>query len=133
MRLFGHVAADCRTPGRASSSLKQAQREVRRRWSIVFFPEGTRTHDGRMGPFKKGAFHAAAAAGARILPVTIIGSWEMLPRDRLLARRRGTIRVEVHAPLAVSGTAPEHVRTAAEACRRRIAAALPATGREDLA
>jgi 1-acyl-sn-glycerol-3-phosphate acyltransferase len=133
MHLFGHVPIDRRTAGGASSGLLRAQSDVRRRWSIVFFPEGTRTHDGEMGPFKKGAFHTAASAGVQVLPVTIIGSWEKLPRQRLFARKRGIIQVVVHAPISVSGTATEHVQQAAETCRQQIAASLSTAGEEGFA
>jgi 1-acyl-sn-glycerol-3-phosphate acyltransferase len=122
MYLFGHVGIDRRGPREAMPGLLRAQHDVRRRWSVVFFPEGTRTYTGAMGPFKKGAFHTAARAGVRVLPVTIIGSWEKLPRQRLFALSRGIIEVVVHPPQAVPGEAPDQVQDAAEACRRQIAA-----------
>jgi 1-acyl-sn-glycerol-3-phosphate acyltransferase len=124
MYLFGHVAIDRRGGRRAEPGLLRAQESVRRRWSVAFFPEGTRTHTGAMGGFKKGAFHTAARAGVRVLPVTIIGSWEKLPRHRLLQVSCGTIRVLVHPPLAAPAPAPDQVQAAADACRRQIASAL---------
>jgi len=69
----------------------------------------------------------------RVLPVTLIGSWEKLPRQRMFARKRGTIRVVVHPPQRVSGTAPKPVQQATQACRRQIGAALATARREGFA
>ena len=75
MYLFGHVFLDRRSPGGSQRGLLQAQQDVRGgRWSVIVFAEGTRAATGAMGPFKKGAFHVAARAGVRILPVTVVGS-----------------------------------------------------------
>jgi 1-acyl-sn-glycerol-3-phosphate acyltransferase len=123
MSLFGHVSIDRRGARQALPGLLRAQEDVRR-WSVVFFPEGTRTDTGAMGPFKKGAFHTAARAGVRVLPVTIIGSWEKLPRRRLFALARGTIQVVIHPPLAAVGEAPDQVQALADTCRRAIEAEL---------
>jgi 1-acyl-sn-glycerol-3-phosphate acyltransferase len=126
MYLFGHVGIDRRGGRQAVPGLLRAEEGARRRWSVVFFPEGTRSHTGEMGAFKKGAFHTAARAGVCVLPVTIRGSWEKLPRQRLFALSRGIIEIVVHPPLAVAGTAPDQVQAAAEVCRRQIAESLAA-------
>jgi 1-acyl-sn-glycerol-3-phosphate acyltransferase len=126
MYLFGHIPLDRRSAKHFQRGLLQAQEDVRRRWSVIFFPEGTRAATGALGPFKKGAFHVAARAGARLLPVTIVGSWEKLPRHKLFAVALGTIDVHVHAPLGPPEEGPKTVQAAAEVCRRQIAVALPA-------
>jgi 1-acyl-sn-glycerol-3-phosphate acyltransferase len=128
MWLFGHVPIDRRGATQALPGLLLAEQAVRYRWSVVFFPEGTRTYTGGMGVFKKGAFHTAARAHVRILPVTIIGSWEKLPRQRLFAVARGTIRVHVHPPRDVAG---EQIQAAADECRRQIEAGLPDSGADN--
>jgi 1-acyl-sn-glycerol-3-phosphate acyltransferase len=127
MYLFGHVSIDRRGARQALPGLLRAKEDVRRRWSVVFFPEGTRTHTGDMGPFKKGAFHTAAQASVRVLPVTIIGSWEKLPRQRLFALACGTIQIVVHSPLTMPGVLPDQIQAAANACRQQIAAELSHT------
>jgi 1-acyl-sn-glycerol-3-phosphate acyltransferase len=124
MYLFRHVPIDRRGARQAMPGLLRAQEDVRWRWSVVFFPEGTRTHTGEMGPFKKGAFHTAAQAGVRVLPVTIIGSWEKLPRQRLFALACGTIQIVVHPPLTMPGVAPDQIQAGANACRQQIEAEL---------
>jgi 1-acyl-sn-glycerol-3-phosphate acyltransferase len=121
MRIFGHIPLDRRGTNHAMPSLLKAQAAVRERWSVIFFPEGTRTHTGEIGPFKKGAFHVAARARVRLLPVTIIGSWERLPRQKLFAISLGTICIHVHPPLQASGESPAELQVLAEECRGRIA------------
>lgn len=126
MWLFGHIPIDRRGAKEAMPGLIRAQEAVQRRWSIVFFPEGTRTYTGGMGPFKKGAFHTAARAHAEVLPVTIAGSWEKLPRQELFAIAQGTIRICIHPPLEAPGESLDQIQRAADECRRLIENGLPA-------
>jgi 1-acyl-sn-glycerol-3-phosphate acyltransferase len=125
MYLFGHIPVDRGGRKQSLPGLRRAEEDLRRRWSVIFFPEGTRTATGTMGPFKKGAFHIAARARARVLPVTIVGSWEKLPRHRLLALAGGTIEIHVHAPLSPPEEGPLHVEAAAALCRTVVGSALP--------
>jgi 1-acyl-sn-glycerol-3-phosphate acyltransferase len=127
MWLFGHIPIDRRGAAQALPGLLLAEQAVRHRCSVVFFPEGTRTYTGSMGAFKKGAFHTAARARVRILPVTIRGSWEKLPRQKLFAVARGTISLQVHPPREVGGIASEQIQAAADWCRREIEAELTQT------
>jgi 1-acyl-sn-glycerol-3-phosphate acyltransferase len=124
MYLFGHIFLDRHSASSSQQALLKAQEDVRRRWSVIVFAEGSRTATGALGPFKKGAFHIAARARARVLPVTIVGSWEKLPRHKLFAVALGTIDVLVHAPLGAPGEEPQAIQAAAEACRGQIAVSL---------
>lgn len=74
--------------------------------SLVISPEGTRTHDGTMGRFKKGAFHIARQAGVPICPVVAVGAYELLPRQRLLPRR-GVIKLSFLPPISTEGLTRE--------------------------
>jgi len=66
--------------------------------SMLFFAEGTRSKDGKVGPFKKGGFRTAQIVGWPILPVVVHGSRQILPKGDL-AFRPGTIEVEVLDPV----------------------------------
>jgi 1-acyl-sn-glycerol-3-phosphate acyltransferase len=98
MRLGGHIPVDRRNRARAVQSLRQAGETVRAGTSLVVFPEGTRSRDGLVHPFKKGPFVVAQAAGVPVIPVAIAGSGRVTPKDAI-AVVPGTIRVAVGEPV----------------------------------
>lgn len=70
--------------------------------SLCAFPEGTRSRDGTVGPFKGGAFQVALQAGVPVVPIAITGSGKVLPASGFRVRP-GTIRVRIGAPIATTG------------------------------
>ena len=70
--------------------------------SVMFFAEGTRSRDGALHPFKKGAFATAIGFGLPILPVAIAGSRPIWPKGKLRLRR-GTVAIEVGEPILIDG------------------------------
>jgi 1-acyl-sn-glycerol-3-phosphate acyltransferase len=91
---------------------KDARRLMRRAAagrSLVFFPEGTFTAQSGVRRFHSGAFATALRAGCPIVPTVIHGARRALPNDRLLPRR-GSIVVEILAPLATQGRSPDELR-----------------------
>lgn len=69
--------------------------------TICFSPEGTRTRDGEMGPFKKGAFHIAIQSGLTIHPIVVAGAYELMPPGSLFVKP-GTIRLRFLDPIETS-------------------------------
>ncbi|CAN1809497.1 1-acyl-sn-glycerol-3-phosphate acyltransferase BAT2, chloroplastic [Linum perenne] len=67
--------------------------------SVFFFPEGTRSKDGKLGPFKKGAFSIAAKTGVPVVPMTIIGTGGIMPTGKEAILNSGSVRVVIHEPL----------------------------------
>jgi 1-acyl-sn-glycerol-3-phosphate acyltransferase len=110
--LFGQTLA--RT-GNVTVARSQTRADVRRiqevmshrdpTVSLLFFAEGTRAKDGRLQPFKKGAFATALNEGVPILPVGLAGSFFVL-RPGSLWLRRGGIAIEVGEPISVEGRDP---------------------------
>lgn len=86
----------------AVKSLAQAGERIREGSSILAFPEGTRSQDGALLPFKKGPFVLALEAQVPIVPVAIEGSGRVLPPGRLTPRR-DVIRVKVGRPIETKG------------------------------
>ncbi len=103
IQMAGHILVDRSNRTRAIASLdRAAERIVRRQISLIVFPEGTRSPDRRILPFKHGPFGLALKAQIPVVPITIEGSAQVMPR-RSWAIRPGTVRVRIGAPLEVSG------------------------------
>ncbi len=93
--------------GKASAidAMRGAAERVRQgRLTVLVSPEGTRSPDGRVAPFKKGPFHLAAQADADIVPVVVHGAHRLCPRGDWRVRP-GVLTVEVHAPVRPTGDA----------------------------
>ena len=67
-------------------------------YSFLIFPEGTRSRDGRLGPFRRGGFFLAVESGAPIIPVAVHGTYEMMPRGQWYVGR-GRIRIDFLEPV----------------------------------
>lgn len=105
-RAAGHVFIDRKDPGRAIEEIREAGERMRREGlSLVLFAEGTRSSDGRLGPFKRGPFALAIETRATLIPVAVAGGAEVLPKgSRRL--RRGTLHVRCGEPIPLAGLAP---------------------------
>jgi len=98
MRYVGFVPVERRGGSAGRRSIALAARSIRLfGYSFLIYPEGTRSRDGRLGPFRRGGFFLAAQSGAPIVPVSIRGTYEILPRGGRLPRR-GAVVVTFHRP-----------------------------------
>lgn len=82
----------------AIESIRRAGEVMRQRINMMVYPEGTRSPDGRLLPFKKGPFHLAAETGFSIVPVTMLGTFEMMPKGKSIATG-GKATVVFHPPI----------------------------------
>ena len=82
----------------AIESVRRAIQVLQKGLHMVVYPEGTRTSDGRLLPFKKGPFHLAMDSGVEVVPVTLLGTYESWPKTRF-AVRPGTATVIFHPPI----------------------------------
>jgi 1-acyl-sn-glycerol-3-phosphate acyltransferase len=98
MRLGGHVPVDRRNHARAVSSLRRAGEIVRAGTSLIVFPEGTRSLDRRIHPFKKGPFVVAMEAGVPVVPIALSGSGAITPK-KVISVTPGTIRIAMGDPV----------------------------------
>jgi len=101
LHLAGHILIDRSNTRSAIASLDAAARKIHAGTSIIVFPEGTRSPDGRILPFKKGPFALAIKAGTAICPLTIEGSGKLMPK-RSWRIFPGTIRVKIGEPIDAS-------------------------------
>jgi 1-acyl-sn-glycerol-3-phosphate acyltransferase len=81
--MAGTIFIDRSNRERAIQSLHNAALEIRGGKSVVLFPEGTRTRNGEMLPFKKGGFALAQEAGVPIVPLAVAGGFDMLPPGKV--------------------------------------------------
>jgi 1-acyl-sn-glycerol-3-phosphate acyltransferase len=98
--LMGHIFIDRKNRDAAVKALQQAKRNFRKGTSVLFFPEGTRSQDGRMLPFKKGAFVMARDLDLPILPITIIGTEKIMPSNTFDICP-GHAQLIIHEPIPV--------------------------------
>jgi 1-acyl-sn-glycerol-3-phosphate acyltransferase len=89
---------------------------------MIIYPEGTRTSDGKLLPFKKGPFHLAMESGVPVLPLTILGTYEAWPKHRF-ALKQGVVTVVYHP--AIDPRMFEDREALMTAVRDNIASSLP--------
>jgi 1-acyl-sn-glycerol-3-phosphate acyltransferase len=82
----------------AIQSIRRAGEVMSHHINMTLFPEGTRSRDGRLLPFKKGPFHLAIETGFPVVPVTILGTYEMMPKGKIFVRP-GTATLIFHPPI----------------------------------
>lgn len=98
MRASGFITVDRQNPDKAKASLKQA-RQTSPEVDVWIAPEGTRTLDGKLGPFKMGGFHLATESGRRIMPIALIGTEDIAPVGSYLVRSGARVTVRIGEPI----------------------------------
>lgn len=102
MRRAGHISIDRSSPTEAVASLQRAANGICGGICAFLYPEGTRSRDGSLQPFKKGGFKLAMQAGVPIIPLTIIGTRQLLPRDSFIFRP-GPVEMYADPPIPTAG------------------------------
>lgn len=131
MRESGMIELNRSDRRAALESLKRAGQQIRSGINVWIAPEGTRSRTGIMGPFKSGGFHMALEAGVRILPVTIDGSYRVMPANSFLMTPNRTIRVVVHEPVDPAAFGRRQREELTRTVRSAIASGLPEELRGD--
>lgn len=123
MRLAGYIAID-RSHGReALKSLHLAAERIASGTSVILFPEGTRSVDGRLQPFKTGGMVLAIKSGVPLVPVAISGTHAVLPKGKLLARP-GRVVIRVGTPIETKGLTNADKQQLAQRLHDEVAALL---------
>lgn len=128
MRLRGFVPIDRKNRERAIEAVEQAIRSLQAGRSFLVFPEGTRSPDGRLQPFKKGAFMMALKAGAPIVPISLSGASQVMRKGEF-AIHPGRVRITFHDPVATEGCAVDDRERIMESVRQAILSGLTAEER----
>lgn len=131
MGFAGYVPIDKEGAGEGRRRIARAAELIRTRgYSFLVYPEGTRSPEGELLPFRRGGFFLALDSGAPIVPITIAGTYELMPRGSKRVRK-GTVRIAFHDPVAVSGHSVETLPALMERVRAAIASGLPPRPRPD--
>jgi len=122
MHLAQLVPVDRSNREAAIESVREGVEVLRAGLNMLIYPEGTRTPNGKLLPFKKGPFHLAMESGAPVLPMTILGTYEAWPKHRF-ALKSGVVTVVYHPAIDPKNYADrDELMTAV---RESIASALP--------
>lgn len=106
-RAAGFIFVDNSTSRAAVQSLVEAEHSLKNGASIIVFPEGSRTYDGKMIRFKKGAYQMAVDQHLSIIPITLNGPYDVLPIGSLNIRRC-RMEMVIHPPVSTEGADPSH-------------------------
>jgi 1-acyl-sn-glycerol-3-phosphate acyltransferase len=120
----GHIFLDRSNKRAAVESLAIARKKLVNGTCVVIFPEGTRSNDGVLLPFKRGAFKLAIDLGLPILPVTVINTRKILP-NKTLNIFPGKVQLKIHAPIEISGFNENNMGELIVNVRDQIASAVP--------
>ena len=96
-----YIAIDRQRGTEAFRSLDSAAEKMKSGASVLLFAEGTRTSDGKLQPFKRGAFYLAVKARIPIIPLTINGSYKILPKKKFKIVP-GKITLLIDKPIAIN-------------------------------
>ncbi len=121
----GHVLVDRKNPG--ADLFRQVRTLMQAGYSLIVFPEGTRSPDGSLARFRAGTFMMAIEAGLPVVPVAIDGS-RFVMRKGQLTTRPGHVRVTVLDPIPTAGRRPEDARAFARQVQDAIGGAIGEPG-----
>jgi 1-acyl-sn-glycerol-3-phosphate acyltransferase len=124
MSTAGYISLDRSKRKRAYRGIEIAARKIREKNSVVMFPEGSRSYDGTLQPFMNGGFTLALRAGVPICPITIDGSWALMPRTTLRIKR-GTVRIVIGQPIKTAGLTMKDRKRLMREVEEKIRANLP--------
>jgi 1-acyl-sn-glycerol-3-phosphate acyltransferase len=119
MRKAGYISIDRHHRESAFNSLKVAASKIKSGVSVLIFPEGTRSRDGKIRPFKKGGFVMAIDSGIPIVPVIITGTRAIMPKGRIRVCP-GHVSMVIHKPIETSTYTRETKKALMEKVRRVI-------------
>lgn len=125
----GQVFVDDSSIHGIKETISEAEDTLKHGMSLVIFPEGSRSWDGNMIPFKRGAFMLAGEFKLPVVPITIDGSFKAMPRSTY-NMTPSTIRLTIHKPI-YPGERGFNTKQLMAECREAISSVLPQTNPQD--
>ncbi|MBI5966447.1 MAG: 1-acyl-sn-glycerol-3-phosphate acyltransferase [Deltaproteobacteria bacterium] len=119
MSRIGYIPIERDSPKKAYRSMLQAAEKVKEGVSVMIFPEGTRSPDGKLQPFKKGVFLIALKSQAPILPITIRGTEKIMPKGDWHTYP-GRVQITIEQPIETAGMPPKKEGELSERVRNTL-------------
>lgn len=119
LRRSGQVCIDQQNPAGSIGSIRSALKSLKAGMPLVIYPEGGRTSDGEIKPFLPGAFFLAIKAQVDIVPVALVGTYELLPMNTYHIRCR-PLEMRVGAPISTQGLTGHDMEALSEKVRRAV-------------
>lgn len=120
-KVSGQIFVDNKSASGVAHTMQEAKERLKQGLSLVVFPEGARSWTGKMRPFKRGAFKLAIDFNLPIVPVTIDGSFKVMPRTTYLIKP-GHIHLTIHKPIGIN---VDNIDAVMEESYKVIESALP--------
>ncbi len=120
MKKAGYIGIERKDPRMAVKSIQAAAERIKNGASVLIFPEGTRTEDGKLQDFKKGGFNLALKSGCDIAPIGINGSMELLPKGSFRVKK-GTFTISFGKPIPTTGYTKKEIQILMDKVRDAIA------------
>lgn len=120
----GHILVDKSGPRTIKRTVDESRRTLEEGNSIVLFPEGARTFTGHIGFFKRGAFKLADELHMPVVPITVNGPFDVLPRTGIFIHRH-PLELTIHKPIHPSGKGPKNVSQTMKEAHRIVDMGLP--------
>ena len=114
----GHIMVDKSSPAKLKQTMETAEKRLKGGTSLVIFPEGRRSNDGKLQPFKKGAFKLALEFNLPVVPITIDGSYNVMPRSAKNVTP-GKITITIHKPMS-PGDDGHDINNVVDTCYKTI-------------
>jgi len=124
MTRIGYIPIERGSPKKAYRNILQAAEKVKQGVSVMIFPEGTRSPDGKLQPFKKGLFLIAIKSQAPILPIVIRGTKEIMPKGDWRTHP-GQVDVIIDPPIETAGISTDQEEKLAHRVRNTLLKHLP--------
>ena len=120
MKRAGHISLDRENPRKALKAMDEAAKRIQDGTNILVFPEGTRSVDGNLLPFKTGVFSLAMKACVPIVPVGICGTSHLQPEGYQVPVRGGSVSIHIGDPIPVEGRGVSYKTEIADEVRAAI-------------
>jgi 1-acyl-sn-glycerol-3-phosphate acyltransferase len=110
--MAGFIFVDNSSPVAAAKTIREAEQRLKNGASIALFPEGSRTRTGQLSKFKKGAYQMALDLKLPVVPVTINGSYQVMPRSSIFIHPH-RMELIIHDPITTEELASDNLRDVA--------------------